>query len=176
MQGETELFRRAANLVDSNIKREFTSQGHHLTGAWEKSVTSTVVVLGGDTGVEGFASFYGSIVDAGTSPVRIPFGGTGNGSGTGTGTSKYIQGLFNYFKLRGLGEKDALRAAFATAHVQKKEGMSTIGSRAYSSTGQRQRFIKVAEKAMSVELDNLVLDGYDLLINKAVNEPAEKVY
>lgn len=173
MQGEADILKKAAAILDDNIRKEFRAQGHHLTGAWENSVKSSVVVTPDGAMVEGFANTYGSIVNAGTTPARIPFGGTGTGNG---GTSKYIQGLINYFKLRGLSDKEAVRAAFATAHVQKREGMSTIGSRQYSGTGERQRYLEATERAIGSEVDQVVYDGCDELIDTTLNEPVTIEY
>jgi hypothetical protein len=44
--------------------------------------------------------------------------------------------------LRGLGSREALSAAFATAKKHKREGMPSRGSYAFSSNGRRTGFVK----------------------------------
>ena len=45
-----------------------------------------------------------------------------------------------FFEKRGLQGREAIGAAFATARVQKREGMPTVGSYRFSSNGQRKGF------------------------------------
>ena len=183
----TELLFDAADLLNDEIKKAFQEQGHHLTGMWEESLSATSYA---PNEVEGWAMSYGAVVDAGVTPDRIPFGGesfhgTGGVGISGSGesetfhpTSKYIQGLFNFWKLRkpGISDKDALSLAFATAKVQKKEGMSTNASRAYSETGERQKFIEQAFIQGERIVTEFVLDGMTDMVNKEVAEPRELVF
>lgn len=169
---ETQILLDAADLLNDEIRKAFQEQGHHLTGLWEKSLSATSYAPGT---VEGVAKSYGNIVDAGTLPDRIPYGGSGNGNG---GTSQYIQGLFRFWKLRkpGCSDKEALSLAFATAKKQKKEGMSTNASRAYSSTGERQKFVEVAFAHADEKVSEFVLDGMTGLVNAEVPEARELTY
>ena len=111
---ELTILNEAAQFLEENILQQWEAQGHKLTGAWERSLTHNAV---GENEVEGLAQGYGMIVDAGVSPDRIPYGGTGTGNGSGT--SLYIQGLVNFWIARGKDPKTALSLAFATAKVQK---------------------------------------------------------
>jgi hypothetical protein len=63
--------------------------------------------------------------------------------------------------LRGLGDKEAMRAAFATAKVQKREGMPTSGSYAYSNNNERKIFIERTEMEISQQIDTLISEGMD---------------
>lgn len=163
---EQQLLLNACKVIEEFIKEEFIKQGHSLSQAWENSVITQ------DDGADGvciYATGYGMIVNAGVTADRIPFGGTG----TGGGTSQYITGLVRFWKLRrpGLTDREALRLAFATANVQKEEGMSTIASAAYSSTGQRQQFMQAIETLVASEVDRYVFTGLDELIAEQADEP-----
>lgn len=162
---EQQLLLNACNIITNFIKEEFIKQGHTLTQEWEDSV----VYKDEGEGVGIYATGYGMIVDAGVTADRIPYGGTG----TGNGTSKYIEGLARYWKLRRpeLSGKQALRLAFVTAEVQSKEGMSTVASSVYSSTGLRQHFMEVVELLVSRDIDNFIFEGLDLMIEQQANEP-----
>lgn len=154
-------FAKAAKVINARIITEFRAQGHHLTGAWEQSVTTVVA----DSGATAYANEYGGIVNTGVPADRIPYNGrTGHG-----GQSKYITGLFNYFKLRGLPEKEAIRAAFATAKKHSKEGMPTAASVQYSKTGSRVRFLQTAIKNVP-EADAIILAGVDAEVDLEFNK------
>ena len=136
------VLKDATDVLNEEIKVQFVRQGHHLTGAWEDSLKTEII----DNEAIGTANDYGSIVNAGVPASRIPFGkrkGGANSSAGSAETSAYIMGLFNYWKLRkpGISDKEAMGLAFATANVQKREGMSTINSRIFSLTSKRQRFM-----------------------------------
>lgn len=166
MTTEGQILFRAAQVLEPQIKRGFQAQGHHLTGAWEDSIFS---VVGGDGNIlEGFARYYGSIVNAGVVPGRVPYGGTGGG--TGAKTSKYIDGLTAFFIARGLDPKEAKNAAFATANVHKKEGMPSPGSYLYSGTGMRTDFIDGVNEAVGPEIDELIITGLDFMVEEQTHE------
>ena len=175
MPSQADILELAVPLVESNIKKEFQAQGHHLTGAWEQSISSVKT----ENRVEGYAKSYGSIVDAGMTPDKIPFGGTSTKSGLNSGIkSQYIQGLTRFWMLRkpGISEKEALRLAFATANVQKQEGMSTAASYRFSQTGQRQKFIEAVKRAITPEVDNIITKGFDKYIEAETRVLKEITY
>ena len=159
------ILTKAGKMIQERLRKELQTQGHTLTGKLERSIVSRVVVTGDATVVEGVALDYAGILDAGTSPGRIPYR-----EGSGAKTSKYIDGLFNFFKLRGLDDKEAKSAAFATAKVQKREGMSTVASHRFSKNGARQHFIELTEIALGRTIDDVVIPGLDELIEKKFNE------
>ena len=125
------------------IRKQYTLQGHVLTGNLVNSIRWEVEI--GDTKLTGkiFTADYGLYVNNGVSSVKIPFSGSG-GNG---GRSKYIQGLIRFFLVRGLGDQEAKRAAFATAHKHKKEGMPTKNSNKFSKNGKRVGALDDAIKA-----------------------------
>lgn len=153
------------------LNREFKSQGHSFTGAWENSQTETILSVPRGIKAVGTAFSYGNIVSAGVTSGRIPFdGSTGRG-----GTSQYIQGLVGYFKKKGLNDKQALGAAFATAHTHKKEGMPSLGSYRYSKNGQRLRFISRAKKAIEPDLNRQMREGMDKIFNHEFKKQKSEV-
>jgi hypothetical protein len=163
---ERKLLLSAAEVINKNLITEWVAQGHHLTGSWERSLHGSVIGIGDAVILQGTMNSYGGILEQGVKSNRIPYGGH---SASG-GTSKYIQGLVSYFKLRGLAEKEAIRAAFATAKTHKKEGMPTSGSYAYSKTGARTKFIRVVEKAIGPAVDKMILDGFDQIVDAKYRE------
>lgn len=187
MPTEQDILTLGAKVLNEEIRKGFAEQGHTLTGIWEKSLSNTSYE---PNEIEGWAPMYGSIVDAGIEPGRIPFGGQGfEGTGgvgiRGSGenetfhpTSKYIQGLFNFWKLRkpGISDKEALSLAFATARVQKREGMSTIASRAFSKTGERQKFLQQAFNNSDEKVSDIIFTGLVGIVNSESIEQKEIVY
>lgn len=170
MLTETNILQGAGVLLNEGLRKAFREQGHTLTGGWERSINATV----SGNHIIGEANYYGGILDSGVTPGRIPFGGAR--SGPAGGKSKYIQALYLYWKQRGLPDKQAMSAAFATAHKQKTEGMPTAASNRFSSTGKRVRFISVVEKEVMPDVDKQVQKGLDQLINERLKEPKTKVY
>lgn len=163
---EKRLLLKAADMVNQALVNEWQAQGHTLTGAWEKSLHGTYISGGNSAAVLGTMNSYGAIVEQGVSASRIPYGGA---KATG-GTSKYIQGLVGYFQKRGLSEKEAIRAAFATAKTHKKEGMPTKGSYAYSKTGERTKFIGIVNKVLGGDIDRYISEGLDEIVDQKFRE------
>lgn len=121
--------------LQKRLIAELRAQGHRLTGALEDSISFDVQTDGNSITAVMTALDYGLVMEFGIPANRIPYGGKGTG-----GTSKYIQGLIRFFSLRGLGSREALSAAFATAKKHKREGLPTRGSFAFSSNGRRTGF------------------------------------
>lgn len=161
------ILKKVVKILDSGFVKEIKAQGHSLSGALEASINGRVE----NTEATGTIVDYGNILNAGTSSSRIPFSGI---SGRG-GTSKYIQGLIAFFKLRGLGDKEAKSAAFATAQVQRKEGMSTQASSRFSKTGKRQNFIEVSFEKSEPIIDKIISDGMDEIFNQQFNKQKSEV-
>lgn len=131
-------------LLVEESRKELETQGHRLTGSLSNSLAykvtaSTDKVVGELTG-----SDYGVYLEFGVAANSIPFGGGGSPGGK----SKYIEGLVRFFKLKGLEPREALRAAFATAHVQKREGMPTRRSFAFSANQKRTGFVTHAAERL----------------------------
>lgn len=131
-------------VISEELKREFAAQGHTMNGKLINDIEWVVKEETNMFTLSGFMYPYGNILAAGTKSSKIPFSGR---SGRG-GTSKYIQALQDYAKERMniSGEKESLSVAFAIAHKQKKEGMPTRGSYAFSKSGKRLDWVEEALK------------------------------
>jgi hypothetical protein len=166
---EQQLLLNACNRISEALKSEFIKQGHHLTGEWEDNVAINSL---GDNEVEIVAMRYGIIIDRGITPDRIPYGRPVVGEQGEGGISQYILGLARFWKLRkpNITDKQALKLAFATAEVQKIEGLSTEASKIYSSTGQRQFFMESVEVLFKDYLDNWIFEGFETVINTITKE------
>lgn len=168
---EQAVLDKAGKLIQDEMRKQLRDQGHYLTGSLERSIVNRVVITGDATVLEGVALNYAGILDQGTTAARIPFSyGVTRPKGQGAGTSKYITALIQYWKLRGLDDKEAKSAAFATAIKQKREGMPTLTSRKHAKGGVRTFFIEVAEIALGRKVDDTVMGGIDDLIEKKFNE------
>jgi len=169
---EIDLFDKIGKQIDGALRKEFAAQGHSLTGKLEKSINGTVLARGYETTLNGVIYNYGQILNYGTTAARIPFY-----PGSGNKTSKYIAGLIAYWKARkGLDDKEAKAAAFATAYKQKGrgnipgEGMPTVGSYAFSSTGERKRFIEIVADVLGGPIEKQLSDGFDSIVHRKFNE------
>lgn len=153
------ILNKAIKTLDNSFKRELIKQGHSLTRSLENSIKGKV----SNCRAEGYMLDYGFIVNNGIKADRIPFSGRGHSNSK---TSKYINALTAYFITRGLPENEAKRAAFATANVQKKEGMSTSGSKKYSRNKQRQNFLDNALENVGPKVDKMFLSEMENIFEK----------
>lgn len=164
-RAEIQLLEQTVHFLDEKLIDEFVNQGHHLTGAFEGSLHGTVINTGNATRAIGQMANYGVFINRGVSAGNVPFQ-----QGSGAGTSKYITALVNYWMLRGLNEKEATRAAFATAKVHKEQGMPSVGSYMYTSTGSRKTFINQVEEKSGPEVDKRISEGMDIIIDTLFHE------
>ena len=123
------------------IASEWGMQGHNMSGKAMSSMEArTIEDNANSLTIDFLAPGYVGILNAGVTADKIPFS-----PGSGAKHSLYIDGLMRFaMKRMGLDEKAALGVAFAIAHTQKREGMPTRGSFAFSSTGKRTGFVEVA--------------------------------
>lgn len=156
-----EVMKGGAKIMDDGIREESRAQGHYLTGAMENSLSHIAGRLGPFRILTGTAVEYTRFVNNGVAAGRIPFK-----QGSGAGKSAYIEGLRQFFILKGLSDKEALSAAFATAKTHQKEGMPSRRSYAHSSTGQRTGMIEAAMTKKEQQLDAYMSDGFDNLIEQ----------
>ena len=144
---------------------ELVAQGHSLTGSLSKSISYTVTAT--DDKVVGLllGNDYGVYLEYGVDASSIPFGG---GSGSPGGTSKYIQGLARFFALKGLDQREALRAAFATAHVQSRTGMPTPGSFQFSTNQKRIGFVSNSAERLFEQFKGIIENKVGLQLSLIV--------
>lgn len=154
-----ELMRQARQ----NLIQELIDQGHRLTGNLINTAYTEVQDLGDTLIGSVWMDDYAIHINDGIPPNKIPYQG-------GSTSSPYIDGLTNFWRLRGLAEKQARSAAFATARKHKREGMPTRASYAFSSNGRRTGFIdypldehtptlvQAAVQALNMTARNIILD------------------
>ncbi len=147
-----EIYAGAERLINQFIKKEMIDQGHHLTGAMEDSLDYTVINDGKTQTMEGFAVHYTKFVNDGV-PAK-------------SASMKQFPFLVEYFKQRGLPEKEAMGAAAATIKVWMKEGMSTQASKRFSKTGSRQNMIENAFVGNESKLDDYMTSGIDFVVEE----------
>lgn len=142
------------NFVKGKLQEELIAQGHVLTGNLRDSIDG-IIHEAGDF-IIGFIEIedYGLIVDKGVKAKKIPYK-----RGSGAKSSKYIAALIRFFELRGLSDKEARSAAFATANVHKREGMPTYRSSRFSSNGKRTGFITETIESIGVEVETIMLES-----------------
>jgi hypothetical protein len=129
---------KAMQRLQSSIRKNLELQGHVNTGRLRDSIQYEITPMGDSVKAVIECEDYGLALEFGVPASRIPFG---NGTGE---TSKYIQGLITFFESKGLQGRDAVGAAFATAYTHKREGMPSIGSAAFSRTGERTGWANAA--------------------------------
>ena len=159
----------------TNLKKKFlevwTAQGHLMSGSIVSTMEFVVEYTAKHIDIIGMIYKYGKYIETGVSSDKIPFSGTGKRGGK----SLYIQALAQYAQLKlKVSEKESLGVAFAIAYTQKREGMPTRGSYAFTSTGKRTQWIQDTLKdntdivsqfiqdnfgqVLSTTIDNLILD------------------
>ncbi|SHK92925.1 hypothetical protein SAMN05444266_101620 [Chitinophaga jiangningensis] len=162
--------RGGQRIIEKAIREESISQGHYLTGAMQASLAGYVLTSPDESTLTGTAVGYAVVVNSGVTTGRIPYA-----PGSGAGSSKYIEGLINFWRLRGLNEKEATRAAFATANKHKEEGMPTRASGGFSKTGERKQMIDKAFDKCSSDLDQFMLSGFDSIIETEFQKTKSEV-
>ena len=143
-------------ILQTELRKNAEAQGHSLTGKLAESIEFEIEESGEEVIGRMFAEDYGSILEVGVRADRVPFSGK---TGTG-GTSLYIQGFIDFWELRGLSGREAIGAAFATAHVQAREGMPTRASGRFSSTGERTGFIRTTIEQNLDEIGAIIQNRY----------------
>lgn len=140
----------------AEFRDEIEEQGHNLTGRLSKELEGRVTSAANSVIGTILIEEYGEFVNRGVRAGNIPFSGrTGRG-----GTSAYIQGLIRFFNLRGVSGSDAVRAAFATANIHRREGMPSRGSYRFSRNGYRKGFIdhRLDENKLVAKFEQIAVD------------------
>lgn len=156
----TPFAREAAKILEAEIKRQLSLQGHKLTGALEASIETKVMIKDYTTArIAVLANDYALPLNDGVPATRIPFS-----PGSGKKTSKYIQGLMNFARLRfNLSDPSEIKgAAFAIAYKHKQQGMPTRASLQFSKTGQRKFALDEAIRDAQPKIQALAPDFFTL--------------
>ncbi len=166
--------------IKEELLKTWTDQGHKMSGKVVREMDIIVEQAVDKISFLFFSLPYGVYIEAGVDASKIPFSGS---SGHG-GKSAFIEALKSYAKNRmNLPDKEALSAAFAIAHTQKKRGMPTPASSRFSSTGERTNWIgntmernevfirefmsRYVNEILSVLFDNIILK-YSKEFNTAI--------
>ena len=102
--------------------------------------------------MEGFAVYYAQFVNDGVPAESASY--------------KQVPFLINYFKLKGLAEKEATAAAFATVKTWMKEGMPTQASKRFSKTGSRVNMIESAFTGAEHRIDEYMGQSFDFAVEE----------
>ena len=141
--------------IQAALRDELAAQGHVLTGKLSDSIKFEVSEDGREAVGQMFVEDYGVFVDMGVTADRIPFGKRAGGGKSG-GKSAYIQGLIDFWEHRGLSGREAIGAAFATAHDHARDCMPSRGSYAYTTTGERTGFVRAAVENKTDEIRQIL--------------------
>lgn len=148
---------KVMRILQHRLRKKLEAQGHNLTGRLAKSLEYEVVFENGAFVGRMGGEDYGLFLEFGIRPEKIPYS-PGRGRG---GRSQYIQGLVKFWKKKGLNEREALSAAFATANVHKREGIPTRASYQFSRTGTRTGFITEVLNESIFEIQGLMEDEFE---------------
>lgn len=151
-----DIYAGAERFINEFLRKESAAQGHTLTGKMEDLLTSKTLKQGGADVMEGFGIYYTQFVNDGVPAASASY--------------KQAPFLIRFFRLRGLPEKEATAAAFATIKVWMKEGMSTQASKRFSSTGSREHFIENSFAGNESKLDEYMSHSFDFAIDEAYNK------
>ena len=156
MNTSTETILKEANqIILTALTKALRDQGHYLSGALERSLTSIIT----KDRLVGSSLYYLWILDQGVAPGKMVIG------------TKSVTALTNYVQKRmGYDSKKAKHIAFAILKKQQSEGMSTRNAYRYSSTGQRKFVLTQAFKNIDQLLSKQIFSGIDALINNEFNK------
>lgn len=133
----TKTIEDAMQRVQAILRKSLEERGHVLSNNLKESIQFSIEATESKIVARMTVLEYGMYVEFGVKPDRIPYSGSNKKRG---GKSKYIQALISYFEARGKGSDEAKRAAFATARVHSREGMSTKASARFSSVNKRNAY------------------------------------
>lgn len=127
--------------IKGELVKELNAQGHNNTGSLIDSIDLVSRQIADDVIGEIYMNDYWQPLNSGVRANKIPYQ-----RGSGKKSSKYVEGLVKYFQSKGLPLQSAKGAAFATANVQKREGMPTSNSYKFSNNNKRTGFMDVIDK------------------------------
>lgn len=150
----------AGKFLNGLLIQELRDQGHHLTGALENSINTSMSIENQrrQTIVHGFALDYAIKLND-PQPKDIPT----------------VPELVKYFLLRGYSSFEANQFAFLTHKRHLKEGMPTFASKRFSKTGVRIRFIDRVWKSNEQKIDSKIESGMDDIFFSEVNKQKSEV-
>ena len=149
-----QLLTNIESFLIEKIKEQLAKQGHKATGSLERSLEAKTIEVGKNVEILIFGNTYAGVLENGIKSSRIPYSPSQR---SGAKTSQYIQALQKYMAFRtGKSLKESLGLAFAVARKHAKEGMSTMASKRFSSTGKRNNVIENMITEQGSEIEQLV--------------------
>jgi hypothetical protein len=144
-------------LLHDALMAEWRAQGHYITGKVVEEIEYEINQTFEGVSITGLMPAYGGYINEGVSAANIPFS-----PGSGAGKSKYIEGLIGFVQKRMAVAtlQEAKSVAFAIAHTQKRQGMPTIGSYKYTSTGKRTEWVNDALRKNLDKLGGYIREFY----------------
>ena len=130
-------------IVQRRLRETLAAQGHVNTGKLSQSIDYQIVndektIIG-----RMFFADYGIFVNVGVRADRVRYP---------------IRVMVEWFQQRGLSEREATRAAWATRAVHQREGIPTRASARFSETGERTRFVETTIESQLGEIAQII-DG-----------------
>jgi len=149
------ILENVMQLMQTRFQVSLKAQGHVNRGNLSDSIKYTVEVsdLLGIGKME--IADYGIYVNVGVKAERINYP---------------IQVMIDWWQDRGLSEREATSAAWATRAVHKREGMPTRASARFSDTGERLGFVEAAVEQSLEEIGALIENQYGSLIELNFSE------
>ena len=152
-----DILEGAEKLINQILINESAAQGHYLTGALDASLSADIIKNGKTDTLEGTAAYYSQFVN--------------NGFPAESASMKQFPFVVNYWKLRGLSDNEAKRAAAATIRIWMKQGgMPTAASARFSQTGSRTNMIQNAFIGSKTEIDQYMKSALDFAVNEKFHE------
>lgn len=149
------ILENVMQLMQGRFRASLKAQGHVNKGNLSDSIAYTVEVSG-DIGIGKMElADYGIYVNVGVSASRVNYP---------------IQVMIDWWQDRGLSEREATRAAWATRAVHKREGIPTRASARFSETGDRLGFVEAAVEQSLEEIGALIEQQYGSLIELNFSE------
>jgi hypothetical protein len=147
---------RASRELRNATASELKAQGHHLTGALAQSIKPSVVKIPGGWSLQISSLNYQKYLHWGVAAAKASF--------------RQFPFVVQYFRKRGLTEKEAKGAAAATIRTWMKEGMPTNNSLVYSGTGTRLKFLDDADRKAWPAAGAAISSAIDNEINKVFHQ------
>lgn len=147
--------RKVMELFRDYIKKEGELQAHRDTGKMLDTLEIQVNEESGQVTGKLLAEGYGIFVQTGVRADRVNYP---------------VQVLIEWWKRKGLGEKDATRAAFATRANHKKYGIPSKAANAFSKTGKRVGFVSDGIAKALLEAQDLFKKELETIIEFEINE------
>lgn len=149
------ILENVMQLMQGRFRDSLKAQGHVNRGTLSDSIEYTIEVSG-DIGIGKMTLLkYGIYVNVGVVAEKVNYP---------------IDIMIDWWQTKGLGERDATSAAWATRAVHKREGIPTRASARFSETGDRLGFVEAAVEQSLEEIGALIEQQYGSVIELNFSE------